>query len=139
MAIISPAAQNAAVAAVAALIDAGSAGSAVLELRTGAPSADIEDPPSGTLLATANLSNPAFSSPIDGVVESEDLPIAMAGLDDGEIGHYRVADRDGNTVIHSASVGVGVGELQVDSLSVETSEDITVTAWTLAMLNGTTI
>lgn len=135
MPIINPTAQNAAVVAIVELIDIGS-GVAVLELRTGNPPADITDPPTGTLLASENLPDPAFSSPSGGVVDYMDLPIAVTGLANGNIGHYRVTDQDGDTVIHSASVGVGIGELQVNKLDVTLSEDIEITAFSLAMPSG---
>jgi len=61
---------NAEAKAYAALLNGGS-----IEFYTGNPPASVESPATGTLLATAQLPNPAFNAPAVGVATMVNLPI----------------------------------------------------------------
>src|SRR5690242_3134582 len=90
-------ARNAAVKGVADLIDAGS-GPGTIKIYSGSQPASPATAPTGTLLATVVLGDPAFAAPANGVVAGAD-PAAVTASTSGSAGWCRVADSDGNAVM----------------------------------------
>lgn len=117
------------------LIDVG-AGTAKLQLRTGAPPTNLTDAAAGTLLVEFDLPNPAFDpTPVSpGVVEAN-LPADTPALATGTVGHFRVLDRDGDPVEDSGSVGgQGSGEeLELSSVELTEAVDVRVLSWSVTM------
>lgn len=112
---ISDSARNAAVNAVAGLLDGGSS-NANITIRTGAAPANTSDPDSGTLLATLPMSDPAFGSASGGTATAgaitSDTNIAATGT----AGHFRAKDSDGVTVFQG-SCGTSGADINFDSVS----------------------
>lgn len=128
---VSVAARNAAVAAIASLINTGGAGS--LKLYTGSQPLNPDTTASGTLLATFTLNNPAFSSPTSGTIDMILSPAlnATAGAN-GTAGYVRILNGSG-AAVYDGSVGpasVGTADFLLNSTSIVTGQVITI-------LNGT--
>jgi hypothetical protein len=126
--------RNAMVDAVVDLLDAG-AGAGTVEIRTGAqPAAGAAA--TGTLLATATLSDPAFGASASGTATAAAIA-AVAAVADGTAGWFRAKDSDGNMVIDGSITETGGGgdmELNTDQLS--TGVDFDITAWTVTQPSG---
>lgn len=93
---ISTAARNAAVDAVMDLVDGGAA-AGTIEVRTGAPPANVGDADSGTLLATLTFSDPAFAAASGGSAAADTITGAVAAAS-GDAGHFRVKDSNGAVI-----------------------------------------
>lgn len=137
---LSTAARNAAVSAIATLIDGGS-GPGVLRIYTGSQPAGPGTSPSGTLLAEFTLNDPAFGSPSSGVVTLDITPAVEDTSADatGTAGWFRLLDST-----EAASTGLGVvdgtvtatgggGDLTVNTVSIVSGATVTVTSGTLTM------
>lgn len=132
---ISTAARNAAVAAIAALVDGGS-GAGLIRVYTGSQPATPATSPSGTLLLEFTLSDPAFGSPATGVCTLDVTPIpADQGITNGTAGWFRVLDST-----EGAGTGLGIidgactsGELELSTTSITTGLDVEVTSLTITM------
>jgi len=94
---ISTAARNAACDAITALIDAG-AGAGTIEIRTGAPPANVGDADSGTLLATLTFSDPAYDAATGGTAEEFAITSDSTADASGDAGHFRIKDSNGVTI-----------------------------------------
>lgn len=136
---INTASRNAAVAAVAALVDGGS-GAGVLRVYTGSQPATPATSPTGTLLLEMPLSDPAFGSPSTGVVTLDITPaVTDDGITTGTAGWFRICDST-----EAAGTGLGVidgsvtatgggGDLTLSTTSITTGLTVTVTSMTLTM------
>lgn len=129
---ISTPARNAAVDGIVDRFEDGSASTAKLQLRTGTVPTNLTDAAAGTLLVEFALPDPAFGAGAVGVATANAIT-PVVGAAAGVIGHYRVIDQDGTPVLDSASVGVGSGELQVNTLTVSVGVDVTVNSWTITV------
>lgn len=133
---ISTTARNAAVAAIAALADAD-AGAGTLKIYTGSQPASADTAPSGTLLATFTLSDPAFGSPASGVVTLQGLPLSTTGAAAGTAGWGRLADQSGDSVQDGAVTATGGGgEIQLNSTTISVGVSVQLTSGTLTMPAG---
>lgn len=134
---IATAAQNAALSAVTALIDAGAA-AGTLKIYSGSMPADANTAASGTLLGTVTLGDPAVGSPTDGVGAVAD-PAEVNWSATGTAGWCRVADSDGNTVLDGDVGATGSGAfLELSSTSAVSGDPIDIAAGgTLTMPDGT--
>lgn len=124
---------NGACGAAVGRVDTG-AGTAVLQLWSGAPPENLGDAPAGTLLASFNLQNPAFGTPgagplLPGVAELAGLPLSTTGLANGSIGFARILDRDGDAVWDDEDVGTSDAAIVVSSTTVEETEPVQVTGY----------
>lgn len=101
---LSNAAASAAADAVVDLADGG-ATFATLKVYTGAPPAGPGTAPSGTLLLTFTLKDPAFGAASNGVATLDvSTSITATGLAAGTAGWFRVADSNG-TAVFDGTVG----------------------------------
>jgi hypothetical protein len=136
---LSTAARNAAVAAIATLVDGGS-GAGVIRLYTGSAPAGPGTSPTGTLLAEFTLSDPAFGSPSTGVVTLDITPaVATVGLAAGTAGYFRILD---STEAAGSGLGVvdgsvtatgGGGDLTLNSTTISVGVAVEITSGTLTM------
>ena len=136
---ISTAARNAAVAAIAALVDGGS-GAGVIRVYSGSQPATPATSPSGTLLLEFTCSDPAFGSPATGVVNLDITPaVADDGITNGTAGYFRICDST-----EAAGTGLGIvdgsvtatgggGDLTLSTTSITTGLTVTITSLTLTM------
>lgn len=112
---ISDSARNAAVNAVAALIDGGSSNGNI-NIRTGAAPTNTTDADSGTLLATLPMSDPAFGSASGGTATASPITSDTNIAATGTAGHFRAKDSDGVTVFQG-SCGTSGADINFDSVS----------------------
>jgi hypothetical protein len=112
---ISDSARNAAVNAVAALIDGGSA-HGNLYIRTGAAPTNTTDADSGTLLSTLPMSDPAFGSAAGGTATANAITSDTNIAATGTAGHFRGKDSNGVTVLQG-SCGTSGADINFDSVS----------------------
>ena len=133
---ISAAARTAAVDGAADQIDVG-AGTAKLQLRTGAAPVAITDAAAGTLLGEFDLPTPAFGAGASGVATLLGVPIAEVGLAAGDIGHARFVNRNGDATGDTNSVGTSGTQVIVDTVTVSVGLPITLVSATWTMPAGT--
>jgi hypothetical protein len=136
---ISTASRNAAVSAIAALVDGGS-GAGVIRVYTGSQPATPATSPTGTLLLEFTCSDPAFGSPATGVVTLDITPaVTDDGITDGTAGWFRICDST-----EAAGTGLGIvdgsvtatgggGDLTLSTTSITTGLTVTITSLTLTM------
>jgi hypothetical protein len=135
---LSTAAQNAAAAAVSALIDTGSASSAgSILIYNGTAPATVNDATSGqTLLATLTFSNPAFGSSALGVVTAGTITADTSASASGVATWARITDRDGVAVM-DVDVGTASATLILDDVNIVVDEPVSLTSGELTMPSGT--
>lgn len=133
---ISTAARSAAADAIVDLIDGGPA-AGTLKIYTGAQPAGPGTAPSGTLLGTLTMSDPAFGSAATGVATAASITGDSAADATGTPGWFRIADSTGTAVLDGAvTVSGGGGDLQLDSVSIVAGGTINVTSLTVTMPAG---
>lgn len=138
---ISNAARSAACDAVVDLVDVGGPG--FLRVYSGSQPAGPDTVPSGTLLAEFTLANPAFGAAANGVATLDATPVlATTGITDGTAAWFRLLTAaeqagDGQGVLDgSVSVTGGGGQLQLNTVSISTGVDVSITAGTVTMPGG---
>lgn len=129
-------ARNAGAAAMTALVDAG-AGPGTIQVRTGAQPATPNTAPTGTLLLTFTLDDPAFGAPATGVQTLNGVPRSAVGVAAGDAGWFRALDSDGNAVF-DGTVGItGSGaQLELNTVAVSVDLDVEITGGTFTMPVG---
>lgn len=128
---ISDSARSGACNGVVDLVDVG-AGTAKLQLWSGSRPATVGGSPAGTKLAEFNLPDPAFGAASAGVATANAIT-DTTGLASGTVGFARVLDEDGNALWDNDDVGVGSGQIQLNTLSISSGVDVSVTSWTVTM------
>lgn len=131
---ISTASRDAAVAVIAALVDAD-VGAGAVAVRTGAAPATADDPATGTLLVTIPLNDPAFGAPVAGVVTLDVTPVpSAAGVAAGTAGYFRATDNSGDVVFQgNVTVTGGGGDLELNTTSIGIGTTVEITGGTLTM------
>ncbi|MEO3922706.1 hypothetical protein ABGB07_02305 [Micromonosporaceae bacterium B7E4] len=136
---ISTAARNASADAIVALINGGS-GAGVLRIYTGTQPAGPGSSPTGTLLVSCTLSDPAFAGAVSGSAALDVTPsVTASATADGTAGWFRLLDST-----EAASTGLGVldgsvtatgggGELTLATTTITTGLTVTITAGTVTM------
>lgn len=126
MATLSTAGRNAAATAIAALIDAGTAG-------------DIRFLDGSTLLVTMTMSNPSFTGPSTGVLTMDTSPaVSGVAVAAGTADRYTITD--GTTAVitgaeDSVAEGAGAGvEIVIDDTSIGVGDTVTMTALTITVV-----
>lgn len=134
---ISTAARNAAVLAVAALVDAD-VGAGTVAIRSGSKPAAVSDPATGVLLATVTLADPAFTGPVAGVMTLDATPVlATVGVANGAAGWFRMFDNSGDAILDgTVSATGGGGDLEMNVTAVSVGLAVQITAGTLTMPAG---
>lgn len=126
------ASRSAAADALVALINGG-AGPGTVQVRTGSQPADPNGAATGTVLATFTLSDPAFGAAVNGVATCDITPaLTVPASAGGDAGWFRVLDSNGATVEDgSCSATGGGGEFQLNTLTLVSGVDVTITQWTI--------
>lgn len=134
---ISTAARNAAVSAVAALVDAD-VGAGTVAIRTGAKPAAVSDPATGTLLATLTLADPAFTGPVNGVMTLDATPVlTTTGVAAGNAGWFRMFDNSGDAILDgTVTVTAGGGDMELNTVAISIGLTVEITAGSLTMPAG---
>jgi hypothetical protein len=119
---------NALADALTARVNTGGAGS--LKIYTGTQPTTADSAASGTLLATFTLSNPAFGAASSGVITLAGTPKAVAAAASGTAAYFRIANGAGTTVL-DGSVGTSSNQLNLNSLSITSGVNVTITSGTI--------
>jgi len=110
--------------------------SPIMEIRSGAQPANCAAADSGTVLATLTLPSDWLAAASGGAKAKSGTWQDASADNSGTAAHFRIKD-SGGTVCHAqGSVGVGSGDLQVDSVSFTAGQPFTVTAFTLTAGNA---
>ncbi len=126
---ISDLARNAAVNAVAALIDAGSP-PGHLYFRTGSAPTNTTDGDSGTLLATLTFSNTSFGSASSGTATAAAITSDTNAANSGTAGHWRAKNAAGVTILQG-SCGTSGADINFDSTTIVAGGTVAITSLTL--------
>lgn len=116
-------------------LDAGT-GPGTIQIRSGTrPAPDAA--PTGTLLATVTLVDPAFGGASNGTVTIADPPQVTA-VADGQATWFRAFDSDGNPVMDGKVTATGGGgDLTLATTSLTTGLAVDITGGTLTQPAGT--
>lgn len=101
--------------------------SAILKIRTGAAPVNCAAADSGAVLATINLPSDWMAAASGGVKSKAGTWEVNTADASGEAQHFRIYDSGGSTCDIQGSVGVSVGDLQVDSTTFVEGEDFIIT------------
>lgn len=120
-------AANAMANAIAALVDAGS-GPGTVKIYSGAKPATVATAPTGTLLCTVVLGDPAFAAASGGVITGAD-PAPQNPTAAGTAGWFRAADSAG-TAVYDGTVSAtgGGGDMQLSNTSLASGISVDITA-----------
>lgn len=131
------ASRNAAVAAVANLVDAD-VGAGTIQIRSGGQPASANDAASGTLLATVTLADPAWTGPVAGVMTLDTTPVlSTTGVAAANAGWFRMLDNSGDTILDgNVTVTGGGGDLELNTIAISIGLTVEITAGTLTMPAG---
>lgn len=103
----------------------------IIEIYTGTQPATANDAPTGTLLATVELSNPAFSSAASGIASKSGSWTAIAVSTD-DAGWFRMKSSDG-LVVKDGSVTAtgGGGEIELSNITITTGSVVVINSATI--------
>lgn len=119
--------RSAAADAVVDRVDAGS-GPGTLKVYSGSQPATPATSPSGTLLATFTLNDPAYGSASTGVAALSVSPaLSTTGVAAADAGWFRVADSDG-TAVFDGACGTSGQELNLSTVTVSVGLTITISS-----------
>lgn len=125
--------RNAAADAVVDRLDAGLA-AGKLRVYSGTQPASANDAVAGTLLVEFSLADPAFGAAATGTATAAAIA-DTTGLADGTAGWFRAVDSDG--VGHwDGSVGTTGQDLNLNTTTISTGVNVSVTSWTVTMPAG---
>lgn len=133
---ITNAAARAAVAAIAALLNGGT-----VRIYTGTQPAEADAAPTGTLLATCTLGNPAFGAATDANPGGRVTANAITGdtsIDTGgTAGWFRAFNSGGTAVIDGNITATGGGgDMTLADVNLVQGGTFSVTGWTITMPEG---
>lgn len=109
--------------------------SAIMRIRTGAQPATCATADSGTILATLNLPSDWMAAAATGAKAKAGTWEDLIADNSGTAAHFRIYDSGGTVCGMQGSIGVGSGDLQVDSVAFTAGQPFTVTAFTLTAGN----
>lgn len=111
------------------------AGTATMEIRSGAKPATPETAASGTLLATINLANPAFEAAAAGALPIDaDPDLEAVAAASGTAGHARIKNRNGVAVADGTVTATGGGgDVTIASTTVTSGTTVRVTGGSLTI------
>lgn len=104
---------------------------AKLQIRTGAQPANCAAADSGSLLAEITLPSDWMNAASSGS-KTKLGTWQVAATGSGTAGHYRLKDNAGTTTHEQGSVTntSGGGDLELDNVSINTGQTVTITTWT---------
>ena len=119
---------------ITALFDSG-AGAANVKIYDGTVPANESAALSGnTLLGTLPCSDPSAAAASGGVLTLSAITSDSSADATGTATFFRVEDSDANVVMQGAITATGGGgEMELNSTSVTTGQEISITAWTVTM------
>lgn len=119
--------RNALLSTIAARADAGS-GAAQLRVYSGSQPASSDDAPTGTLLLTFTLADPAFNPPTNGTMTlANATPIVGTAVTAGTVGWARLVDSTGVTVL-DGSIGTANADFIISNATLTVGHSVVLTA-----------
>jgi len=111
--------------------------SAIIKIRTGSVPAAITDPDSGTVLSTIALPSDWLAAASGGSISKQGTWEDASADATGTAGHFRLYASDGTTVHMQGTVTVtgGGGDLTLDNTSINATQKVTITTFTLTAGN----
>lgn len=133
---LATATRNAMCDAAVDLVDGG-AGAGKIKIYTGSQPATPNTSPTGSLLCTVTLGDPAFGAAATGVATLNGTPITATGSAAGDAGWFRVEDSAGAAVYDgTCTVTGGGGQLQLNTVTISNGVDVEVTSGSFTMPLG---
>lgn len=129
---LATATQNAACDAMVDLVDGGAA-AGTIKIYTGSQPASANDAPTGTLLATFTLNDPAFGAAAAGVADLDVSPaLTTTGAADGTAGWFRCESSTPATIFDGAC-GTSGQQLNLNTLTISIGVNVEITSGTYTM------
>ena len=105
--------------------------SAVLKIRSGSAPANCGTADSGTVLATCTLPSDWMAAASSGSKAKSGTWQDTSADATGTAAHFRIYDSGGTVCGLQGTVGVGSGDLQVDSVSFTAGQSFSITGFTI--------
>ena len=107
--------------------------SPILKIRTGSAPADCATADSGTVLATLNLPSDAMAAASSGSKAKAGTWQDASADASGTAAHFRLYKTDGTTCVLQGTVTAtgGGGDMEIQNTSINSGQQVTVTAFTL--------
>lgn len=100
-----------------------------VEIKSGA-TPDIDSAPTGTVLVTFTLPNPAFNAASNRASSLNAVnPVTASVANTGGTVHY-VLKNSGGTIMRSGTAGVSGADMILNTLNWSIGDDVSITAWT---------
>ena len=119
-------------------IDAGTA--AIIQIRSGAQTTNVEDTPTGTVLAELTCAATAFSGISDtnpGARATFAAITADSSADaSGTAGHFRILTQAGGTAVAMGSVGTTGCDLNLNTVAITAGSQVSITSATIDQPEG---
>lgn len=109
---------------------------AVLKIRSGSVPADCATADAGTVLATLTLPSDWMAAASGGSKAKSGTWQDTSADATGTAAHFRIYDSGGTVCGMQGTVGVGSGDLQVDSVSFTAGQSFSITGFTLTDANA---
>jgi len=109
---------------------------AVLKIRSGSVPADCATADAGTVLATLTLPSDWMAAASSGSKAKSGTWQDTSADATGTAAHFRIYDSGGTVCGLQGTVGVGSGDLQVDSVSFTAGQSFSITGFTLTDANA---
>ena len=109
---------------------------AVLKIRSGSVPADCATADAGTVLATLTLPSDWMAAASAGSKAKSGTWQDTSADATGTAAHFRIYDSGGTVCGLQGTVGVGSGDLQVDSVSFTAGQSFSITGFTLTDANA---
>lgn len=109
---------------------------AILKIRSGSPPSDCATADSGTVLATLTLPSDWMTAASAGSKAKTGTWQDTSADATGTAAHFRIYESTGTTCGLQGTVGVGTGDLQVDSTSFTSGQSFSITGFTLTDANA---
>lgn len=109
---------------------------AVLKIRSGSVPADCATADAGTVLATLTLPSDWMAAASSGSKAKSGTWQDTSADATGTAAHFRIYDSGGTVCGLQGTVGVGTGDLQVDSTSFTLGQSFTITGFTITDANA---
>lgn len=113
-------------------VDTALGNAGTIKIYTGTQPATANDAASGTLLATFTLGSPGFGSASGGTITLSGTPLTVAAGNTGTAGWFRMATSGATTVL-DGSVGTSGQQINLNTTSITSGVNVTITSGTITM------
>lgn len=131
---------NLAASALADALDAyvNTGGVGKIIIYGGTVPANAQAASTGTVLVTfdsthGTVQNPMFGSAASGVITLQGTPLTTPATATGTANHFRIYQNDGTTCVLQGAVGTSGAELNLNTLSITSAVNVTITSGTVTM------